>query len=107
MGEGKAAGRVFQAYALPDCQQLSGENGGDDPPESHPWFEVSCQTASTGQCHAVPYSVQSFAIQEASGYNEGVGGCANWAVMGAASSQQRGLVGIGSLAILLGVWIIM
>lgn len=84
--EGKQAGRSFQTYSLPDCEQLSRANGGDDPIEWNPWYRQSCQTADEGECHTVPHTIQSFAIakDDTSGDT-----CANWAYLGAASRSER------------------
>jgi hypothetical protein len=70
---------VFYTYAFEGCQQLGKEHFDHD---KNPWFETSCQTKDGGQCRTVPNPIKSFALNLATDYNKGHGGCETWAYMG-------------------------
>ncbi|KAK0113921.1 hypothetical protein ONS95_014162 [Cadophora gregata] len=103
---GKASGRRINVYSLPDCQQVSSENGGNDPYEAHPWYLKSCQTDESGDCRVVEKGILSFSIQE-----DGTGRkCDQWAFLGAGLGMGEGRLGVRWLVGVVGMvvgWIML
>ncbi|KAF2171032.1 hypothetical protein M409DRAFT_51263 [Zasmidium cellare ATCC 36951] len=75
--DGEAAGtdavRYLSVYNAPGCIP-SGE------PEVQPWVGWTCSSSAEGECGALPYSVASFKVDDASAVNERDGKCWNFAL---------------------------
>ncbi|PVH76722.1 hypothetical protein DL98DRAFT_592021 [Cadophora sp. DSE1049] len=104
-GVGRPSGRRVNVYSLPDCQQLSTANGGDDPEEWNPWYLQSCQTGSEGVCRGLQKGVLSFSVQEDSGSE-----CEEWTFLGAGMGTRErmwGLRGVGAVVVGVVGWVML